>query len=104
MQVSGLTRLMMEGKKDEAGGAGGRRENRRETWAPGIAGGAALNTAVDRLFAMLSKPSTAPLPCCAACFGQYSWPPSASGWARRQPCAQAPAVAGRGGARGGGRF
>lgn len=47
MQVSGLTRLMMEGKKDEAGGAGGRRENRRETWAPGIAGGAALSTAVD---------------------------------------------------------
>ena len=33
-QVSGLTRLMMEGQKD--GGAGGsRRENRRETWAPG---------------------------------------------------------------------
>ena len=33
-QVSGLTRLMMEGQKDGSAG-GSRRENRRETWAPG---------------------------------------------------------------------
>lgn len=39
MQVSGLTRLMMETSRDSSNPGGSRRENRRETWAPGAAGG-----------------------------------------------------------------
>jgi len=89
-QVSGLTRLMMEGKKDEAGGAGGRRENRRETWAPGIAGGAALSMAADRLFAVRPKPSTAPSPCCAACPNRVSRPLKCA-WLCAQAAARASA-------------
>jgi len=43
-QVSGLTRLL-EGQKDATGSIDGRKENRRETWAPGLGGGGeALNS------------------------------------------------------------
>jgi len=43
--VSGLTRLMMEGQKDDGDKGTSRRENRRETWAPGLAANGAWPSA-----------------------------------------------------------
>lgn len=38
MQVDGLTRLMLGAASDDDGVVKSRKENRRETWAPGLAG------------------------------------------------------------------
>ena len=41
-QVDGLTRLMLGGGSGDEQPVKGRKENRRETWAPGVGKGAAL--------------------------------------------------------------
>ncbi len=66
LQVDHMTKLMLEGNKDESDDKENRKGNRRETWAPGLAGTHAHHMVDCALIQLLLRPFGHSL-CCMRC-------------------------------------